>query len=471
MNDGLHFIGIGGIGMSALARIALARRIPVSGSNDKESDTTRRLRDEGARIAIGHRPENISGRPCVVVTSAVAPENPELRAAQNAGCRILRRGALLAELFNGTLGVAVAGTHGKTTVTGMIAGVFEAAGLDPTVAVGGLRRESGTNFRCGTSDWFITESDESDGSFVELHPHIGIVLNIENDHITSDDGMAVLREQFRSFTGGIAPGGRALLCVDDAEVRNLIEHISVPVTGFGFTEAAQLRGVDITMRGLGSRCTILENGIELGVLRLGVPGKINVANALAAVAAGRAAGIPFGVIALALGNFGGVRRRFDILFDSPRCVVVDDYAHHPTAVEATIAAARQAHSGPIIAVFQAHRYTRTAYLGADFARSLEGADAVVLPEIYAASESPIAGVDERIIGEPLRQKNRAVAYVARRDLVAHLRDHAPEGAMILMLGAGDITAAAHELAHQLHEHAAAGDGLLAGNDALSGVRT
>jgi UDP-N-acetylmuramate--alanine ligase len=459
MTDELHFIGIGGIGMSALARIALARGLSVSGSNDKESDTTRRLRQEGARVEIGHAAGNIVGRPRIIVTSAVAAENAELQAAQAAGLAIMKRGELLAELFNATRGIAVAGTHGKTTVTGMIATVFEEAGLDPTVAVGGLRRESGTNFRCGAGPWFVTESDESDGSFVHLRPEIGVVLNIENDHITSDDGMVTLREQFRTFVGNIGPGGVAIIGIDDVEAEKLSrEPFAGRLVTFGFSAYATIRATKPVADGLGTISRIFEDGLELGELVLQVPGAINVANALAAISVARLLDIPFAVIARALARFGGVRRRFDILHRSSRMIVVDDYAHHPTAVKATITAARAAHKGPIVVAFQAHRYTRTAYLAADFAVALRDADQTILPEIYAASEEPQAGIDEHLIGAPLERAGRKVAYVPRAELVEYLLANTPHKALVLLLGAGDITSAAHELAYRLSHAGGSGAG-------------
>jgi UDP-N-acetylmuramate--alanine ligase len=442
-----HFIGISGIGMSSLARIALARGIAVSGSSDKESEITRKLVAEGAVVTIGHRPENIVGTPCVVVTSAVKADNSELQAARSAGLRILGRGEFLAEIFNVKRGIAIAGTHGKTTVTGMTATMLEEAQFDPTVAIGGLRRESGTNFRCGQSAWFVTESDESDGSFLHLRPEIAVVLNLENDHITSDDGMTKLREQFRTFLSYVPPQGIKIIGIDDVESAALAKETPAQqLRTFGFSADAWIRGANVRADGLGSRCTIFENNKELGELHLIVPGAINIANALAAIALGRYLEIPFVTIAKALATFGGVRRRFDILTQSERMVVVDDYAHHPTAVAATIAAARAVYSGPIVVAFQAHRYTRTAYLGHDFATSLEGADLILLPEIYAASELPIAGIDEHIIGDPLIAAGKNVRFIARKNMVAEVLQAAPKGAMVLMLGAGDITNAAHELA-------------------------
>jgi len=452
MSESLHFIGIGGVGMSALARIALARGIRVSGSSDKASETTRRLEKEGAIIKIGHSAEHVQGADRVVMTSAVFADNPELVAARGAAIPVMRRGELLAEFFNVKRGIAIAGTHGKTTVTSMVATILEQADFDPTVAVGGERRETGTNYRCGKSEWFVSEADESDGSFLALRPHVAVVTNIENDHVVSDQGVAGLITQFGTFLAGLPSHALAVVCVDEshAEALSRAPRAARTVT-YGFSPNAMYRGINQAYHGFTSSCTVVHDGVVCGEITLGVPGAINLNNALAATTVALELGIPFGVIANALATFGGVRRRFDILLRDPRMVIVDDYAHHPTAIAATIEAARKAHDGPIVVAFQAHRYTRTQYLAEDFARSLVGADQVILTEVYAASELPIAGVDERIIGEPLMGAGVDVAYVGRANLTQHLLATTPPGAIVLMLGAGDITAAAHEIATSLRE--------------------
>lgn len=435
--------------MSALARLAMARGIRVSGSSDASSGTTRRLEEEGARLMIGHRAEHVGDATRVVTTSALSQENPELLAARALGLPVLRRGELLAELFNVKRGIAIAGTHGKTTVTAMVATILENAGYDPTVAVGGERRETGTNYRSGESEWFVSEADESDGSFLALRPHLAVVTNIENDHILSDEGIAGLINQFRTFIAGVPSTGLVILSADDPSTAALLQApCAARRVTYGVMPGARYRAIDRVYQGFSSRCTVLCEDIPCGELRLAQPGEINVRNALAATAVALELGIPFPVVAKALALFGGVRRRFDILLNDPGLVVVDDYAHHPTAVEATIEAARGAHDGPLVVAFQAHRYTRTRYLAEDFARALTGADAVILPEVYAASEPMIEGVNERSIGEPLRRAGVEVAYVSCAELATYLLATAPSGAMVLMLGAGDITAVAHELAER-----------------------
>jgi UDP-N-acetylmuramate--alanine ligase len=449
-----HFVGIGGIGMSALARLLLERGADVRGSDRSGGALLDALAAEGARIAIGQRAENVGDATLVVVSSAIAPENPEYAAARERGIPVITRGELLARLTRGMQTVAIAGTHGKTTTTAMTAAIFEAAGLDPTVAVGGERVDSGRNARSGAGPWFITEADESDGSFLFLAPAIAVVTNIENDHIASDAELPRLVAQFTAFVASIAGDGHVVIGNDNAASASLAA--AVPVTTFATRAPALLRARDIRYAALGSHSRIDECGTELGELVLCVPGEINVQNALAAVAAARAAGIDFATAARALAAFRGVRRRFEIVGRSAELTVVDDYAHHPTAIEATIAAARAAHDGPLVVAFQPHRYSRTSYLASEFARALAGADRVVLAPIYAASEAPLAGVSERSIGEPLAQTGTPVTYVAAvEQLIDDLPALAPPNALVLMLGAGSISAVAHALGARVGAPAAA----------------
>jgi UDP-N-acetylmuramate--alanine ligase len=446
----VHFVGISGIGMSGLARILLQRGYSVSGSSDRATALTEKLAAEGARIAIGHAAANLGAARTVVVSSAIDRDNPELAAARERGLDVLKRGALLAYLMHDRRGIAVAGTHGKTTTTAMLAAVLEAGGLDPTVVVGGERVDTGSNARDGKGAWFVSESDESDGSFLDLQPEIAVVTNIENDHVASDAEFSGMIASFETFLAGLPSHGLALVGIDEPRAARLAQTKRAAQTrtyGFG---AADVRALDTVYAGFGSRSTIVVDGEPAGELRLPVPGAINVLDALPAVAIGLELGVPFATIASALGAFRGVRRRFEILARSPRMTVVDDYAHHPTAVSATIAAARADFSDPIVVVFQAHRYSRTMYLAGDFARALQGVDLVVLTDVYAASERPIDGVDASTIGAPLRALGAAVEYVgAVEDLPAFILERAPPGALVLFLGAGSITSAAAALAGEL----------------------
>jgi len=443
-----HFVGVGGIGMSAIARILIARGEPVSGSDVKNTPLIEKLRAEGARITVGHDARNIAGAHTVVVSSAIDRRNPEYTAAQRAGTPILHRGEMLARVMQGRRGVAVCGTHGKTTTTAMTHAALRLCGVDASLVLGGIDGLLETNAHDGTSPWFVTEADESDGSFALLTPSVAIVTNIENDHLGSDDELPALVRAFEAFLDKLPEDGVAIVGIDNVLSASLGTNgrRSKTVT-YGFGPNADLRAERLSFDGLGASFEAFAGDEYLGAVSLRVPGAINVQNALAAVAVARVLDIPFPRIAAALAAFRGVRRRFDILARSERLVVVDDYAHHPTAVRATIAAARQYHPGPIYVAFQPHRYTRTAFLARDFADSLRGADCVYLAPIYAASEPAIPGVSERSIGEPLAAAGARVEYVARvEDLEERILAEAPPGTMVLMLGAGNITDVAARLA-------------------------
>ncbi len=451
--DRVHFVGISGIGMSALARILLARGIAVSGSSDRRTTLTDALAAEGAHIAIGHAAEHCAGATSLVISTAIDELNPELLAAHASGIPILHRGALLAQLMAQRRGIAVAGTHGKTTTTAMLARVLESGGCDPTVVVGGERVDTQTNARDGAGAWFVSEADESDRSFLGLDPEIAIVTNIENDHIESDADLPELIAAFETFVTRVPAHGRLVIGIDEPRAASLAarEH-AAPTTTFGFAADADIRAAHPHYADFGSTFDVIVRGVPTGTVVLGVPGAINIEDALAAIAVGLELKIPFATIASALAGFRGVRRRFEILAREERMTVVDDYAHHPTAVEATIAAARANFDGPIVVAFQPHRYTRTRYLGNDFARALRDADRVVLTDIYAASEEPIPGVDAATIGAPLAALGCEVAYAKVEDLEAEMLAHAPFGALVLMLGAGSITAAAARLARAVASH-------------------
>ena len=443
-----HFVGIGGIGMSAIARILLARGQSVSGSDVKETALTIRLREEGAQVTIGHDPANVDRAHTVIVSSAIDRLNPEYLAAQRRNIPLLHRGEMLAELLRSRSGIAICGTHGKTTTTAMIAAVLRAGGVDASLVLGGIDGALGTNAYDGRSPYFVTEADESDGSFALLDPKIAVVTNIENDHLQSDDELPQLVRAFEEFLGKLPEDGCAIIGVDDPLAASLVERTRRSRTmSFGFGPRADVRASNVRAQGLGTSFDAIVGDVCLGTVELNVPGAINVQNGLAAIATARELEVPFARIAEGLNAFRGVRRRFDILVRSDRMVLVDDYAHHPTAVRATIAAARQYHRGPVIVAFQPHRYSRTAYLARDFAEALKGADRVYLAPIYAASEPPIPGVSERSIGEPLAALGARVTYVARvNDLEERLLEEAPRGSLVLMLGAGNITEVAARLA-------------------------
>jgi UDP-N-acetylmuramate--alanine ligase len=448
-----HFIGIGGIGMSAIARILKARGADVSGSDVKESALTQQLRDEGMRVNIGHDAANVEGAATVIVSSAIDRRNPEYAAAQRLHLPLLLRGEMLARLVAQRRGIAICGTHGKTTTTAMVHAVLRAGGIDASLALGGIDAALGTNAHDGSSTWFVTEADESDGSFALLDPTIAIVTNIENDHLHSDDELPKLVHAFDEFLAKLPADGAAIVGVDDSHASSLFGRSRAAATiGFGFGPRAGVRAANMRFEELGVSFEVIERGNAIGTVELVVPGAMNAQNALAAIAVGLALEIPFARIAQGLRSFRGVRRRFEVLCRADRMTVVDDYAHHPTAIRATIATARMYHRGPIVAAFQPHRYSRTAYLAREFAESLRGADRVYLAPIYAASEAVIPGVSERSIGEPLTALGTRVSYVARvDDLEDRIYGEAAHGSLVLMLGAGNITEIAARLAQRVGE--------------------
>ncbi len=448
-----HFVGIGGIGMSAIARILLQRGERVSGSDVRESPLLERLRAEGARVEIGHDAANINGAKTVVVSSAIDQRNPEYVAARRAGIPTLHRGEILAKLLRAGRGIAICGTHGKTTTTAMTHAALRAGGIDATLVLGGIDAVLDTNGHSGASPWFVTEADESDGSFALLDPEVAVVLNVENDHLASDDELPNLVRLFEEFLRKVPAEGTVIAGVDNALSASLAGIArNARTTTFGFSSSSGIRAVNLHHDGLGTRFDAIAGGVCLGTVELTVPGAINVENALAAIAVARHLEIPFATIAQALHDFRGVRRRFDVLARTESLTVVDDYAHHPTAVRATIQAARQCHGGPIVVAFQPHRYSRTAFLAHDFAHALGEADAIYLAPVYAASEPPIPGVSEHSIGDPLAAAGANVAYVAHvEDLESRILAEAPHGALVLMLGAGNITDVAQRLAARLHE--------------------
>jgi UDP-N-acetylmuramate--alanine ligase len=458
IHDGaaVHLVGVSGIGMSALARILLARGHSVSGSSDRRTALTDALETEGVRVSIGHAAQHVGQAGMVIVSSAIGAGNPEIVEALARGIPLVKRGAVLAELMNARRGIAVAGTHGKTTTTAMLATVLEAGGLAPSYAIGGERIDTNTNAKHSEGPWFVAESDESDGSFVAMRPEIAVLTNIENDHVSGDAEMAALVRAFDGFLSALPAHGLALVGVDEPAAASLAPHARAARTLTYGVSGGDMVARDVQEADFGSRFEVELAGVALGAVRLRVPGTINVFDALPSVLVGMELGIPFATIAQSLGEFRGVRRRFEILARTPRMIVVDDYAHHPTAVAATIAAARNAFAGPIVVAFQPHRYTRTRYLAAGFAQALRGADQVVLTEVYAASEAPIAGADSSAIGEPLRAAGGTVAYVKVGELAAYLAEHVPQGALVLLLGAGSITGAAAQLAQHVRDGAQAG---------------
>lgn len=453
----VHFVGIGGIGMSAIARVLLALGVSVSGSDLKLNGTLEKLRSLGATVTLGHGSDNVKGADAVVISSAIPPDNPEVIAAQRAGVRVMQRAEMLAEIMADKKSVAVSGTHGKTTTTSMIAAVLDAGGLAPTVLIGGEVNDLGANARLGAGDVVVAEADESDASFLRLTPTCAVVTNIENDHLGYYRDVEHLIETFSAFIERVPPSGCIVASADCPAVGELVRRFrqspsllgDPAIVTAGFDAAADVRAVETELADFGSAFDVISAGEPLGHVNLRVPGRINVANALFAIAVGVRFGVGFEAIVRALARFRGVARRFQVLYESETIMVVDDYAHHPTAVQETIAAARAYWPGRIVVAFQPHRYSRTAYLMRDFARALSRADEIIVSDIYPAGELPLPGVRAESIADFVRdlESGKPVTHLPKpADVLAYLQHTIKSGDLVLTLGAGDIGGVAHELA-------------------------
>lgn len=436
----VHFVGIGGTGMSGIAEVLLNMGYDVSGSDLARNESTERLERLGGVIHEGHAEENVEGADVVVVSSAVRPENPEWRRALDLKIPVIPRAEMLAELMRLKFGIAIAGAHGKTTTSSLVAAVLSHGGLDPTLVVGGRLRALRTGARLGTGKFLVAEADESDGSFLQLSPTITVITTIDEEHLDFYRDLEEIQEAFVTFAQKVPFYGLVVACADDANVRRILPRLTKRVTTYGLLESADLRAVDVRPQGLGSLFTVEMHGERLGTVDLRVPGLHNVRNAMAAVAVGHELAIPFGAIRNALASFEGVNRRFEIRSDSGGIVIVDDYGHHPTEIEAVLATARQVHPGRVVAVFQPHRYTRTAALWERFGAAFRDADVAVVTEIYAAGERPIEGVTGALIAEAIQATGHAdVTFIPDREaLVRHLKGIVRRGDMVLTLGAGDI---------------------------------
>jgi UDP-N-acetylmuramate--alanine ligase len=457
----VHLVGIGGAGMSALARVLLARGAAVSGSDIKDSRGVAALRALGARIAIGHGADNLDGAGAVVVSSAIPGTNPEVLAAREHGIPILQRAQVLALLMRERRGIAVAGTHGKTTTTSMIAMVLRHAGLDPTFLIGGDLNEVGTNAYAGGGEWLVAEADESDGSLLWLAPEIAVINNVEADHLDYYRDEQEIRETFVAFAHNLPEtGGTVILGVDDPGIASLRERIARTTVTFGTDPAADWSGEVLERGPSGQRVLVRHHGEAVGELMLGVPGAHNVRNALAALATSSLVGVPFDVAAEELASFGGVQRRFQLRGSVGGVTVIDDYAHHPTEVRVTLEAAREQGWARVIAVFQPHRYSRTQLLGRDLGAALADADLAVITDVYGAGEQPVPGVTGKsLVDGLLAARPRArVAYMPKRGEVAgFVAGRVDPGDLVLTIGAGDITMLADEVLQALTERAARKD--------------
>lgn len=445
----VHFIGIGGIGMSAIAEVLVELGYRVSGSDAKEGEVTKRLSAKGAEIQIGQRAENITSDIDIVVHStAIKADNPEIVQAKALGLPVLHRSEMLAFLTLESKAICVAGAHGKTTTSSMIALMMEQQGLQPTIVVGGDIEQIGGNAKYGSGEYLVAEADESDGTFLRLHPWMTVVTNIEEDHLDHYKDLTEIKEAFSAFVALPGEGGVGIFCLDCPDVRDIISSAQGQVITYGFQEAADIRAEDWQQEDGLNKASIYRQGEYLGTLVLHVPGKHNMSNALAAVAAGLTVGLSFEQIAQGLACFTGAKRRFQVIGEVKGVKVVDDYAHHPTEIRATLEAARSGHAGRIIAVFQPHRYSRTKFLAPAFADSFAFADKVILTEVYSAGENMTDGAPTEIILEQIPPEKDA-CIVKKEDINAWLLQEVRPGDLVLMLGAGNIWMNAAQLVKDL----------------------
>jgi UDP-N-acetylmuramate--alanine ligase len=449
----IHLVGIGGSGMGGIAEVLLNLGYEVQGSDLKANAVTQRLTRLGAKVFIGHAAENLGEADVVVVSSAVSRSNPEVAAALANRVPVVARAEMLGELMRFRYSIAVAGTHGKTTTTSLVASVLAEGGLDPTFVIGGRLKSADSNARLGAGRYLVAEADESDASFMHLQPMMAIVTNIDNDHLATHDGdFARLKHSFVDFLHNLPFYGLAVLCIDDAEVRSILRAVARPYLTYGLDDAADVRAVNVERHGLQSRYEALRPGREPLAIVINLPGRHNVLNSLAAVAVATELEIADAAIQRALANFQGIDRRLqqlgEIQWPGGRALVIDDYAHHPTEISATLDAVRQGWpSRRLVLAFQPHRYTRTRDLMDDFGSALSECDVLLVTEVYAAGEAPIAGADGRAICRAVRTRGlKEPVFVERVDELAEsLRAVVHDGDVIVTMGAGSIGAVAQDL--------------------------
>jgi len=454
----IHFVGIGGSGMGGIAEVLINLGYAVQGSDARENAVTQHLARIGARISIGHTAENIAGADVVVVSSAIAKGNPEVDAAQELRIPVVARAEMLGELMRFRYSIAVAGTHGKTTTTSLVASILAEGGEDPTFVIGGRLKSAGTNARLGAGRYLVAEADESDASFTHLQPLIAIVTNIDNDHLVTHGGdFGLLKQSFVDFLHNLPFYGLAVLCLDDAHVRSIVQSVGRPIVSYGLSsEDADVRAVNISRNGLQTNFDVLRaSGKPLNVT-VNLPGTHNVLNSLAAIVVASEIGIEDAAIQRALANFQGIDRRLQHIADvktaAGRVTIIDDYGHHPTEVAATLEALRQGYPNRrIVLAFQPHRYTRTHDLIDDFSKALSKADALLVTEVYAAGETPIPGADGRAICRAVRGRgNVEPIFIDKVESLAEsLADVIRDGDVIVTMGAGHISAMSHELPERL----------------------
>jgi len=454
----VHFVGIGGIGMSGIAEVLSNLGYTVTGSDVSDSANVKRLREKGIKVAIGHRAENIDGADVVVVSSAIKRDNPELTAARTKRLPVVRRAEMLAELMRLKSCVAIAGTHGKTTTTSLVASLLDAGGLDPTVINGGIINAYGTNARLGAGDWMVVEADESDGTFLKLPADIAIVTNVDPEHLDHFKTFEAVQDAFRAFIENIPFYGFAVMCTDHPVVQTLVGKLEDRrILTYGLNPQADVRLTDIDHHGGASRFSVVfrdregRTAHEIADLALPMPGRHNALNATAAIAVAHQLGIGDDVIRAALAKFGGVKRRFTRVGEWNGAVIIDDYGHHPVEIAAVLRAARESAKGQVIAVMQPHRYTRLHDLFEQFCTCFNDADTVIVAPVYPAGEAPIQGADRDSLVAGLRAHGhrQAIPLPGPENLAAILKDLAKPGDYVVCLGAGSITQWAYALPGEL----------------------
>ena len=446
----VHFIGIGGVGMSALAHILIARGYSVSGSDLKQSRVTDRLKQMGVNVFLGHSADNIPQVDIVVYSSCISKTNPEIKAAREKGISLLKRGVLLGVMMAGYFGIAVSGAHGKTTTTAMISYLLNKSKKDPSFAVGADVEVLGGNAQFGNSEFFVAEADESDGSFLELNPTYAIITNIDKEHLDYYRDLDHIIRTYIKFTEKICSDGVLFCNGEDSHVNKVMQSFNGKVVTFGLGESCDVYAADITCQGKITEFSCVYQGKSIGNFSIQIPGIHNVRNALAAIAVGKYLEIEEENIRAALNEFRGVDRRFEVRHCIGKITIVDDYAHHPTEIKATVQAAKQWQKGRVVGVFQPHRYSRTKFLKEEFGRCFSGVDHLVITDVYAASESPSDGAAAKTIYEQIIQNGQKDVYLLAKDKVnAHLVDIVQEGDILMMLGAGDINMLVDDLAQKL----------------------
>jgi UDP-N-acetylmuramate--alanine ligase len=459
----IHFVGIGGSGMGGIAEVLVNLGYGVQGSDLKPNAVTRRLESLGARVVYGHAAKNIAGADVLVVSSAVSPDNPELVEAHAHRVPVVQRAEMLGELMRFRYAVAVAGTHGKTTTTSMVASLLAEGGLDPTFVIGGRLKSAGTNARLGTGRYLVAEADESDASFMHLQPMIAIVTNVDADHLGTHEGdFERLKQSFVDFLHNLPFYGLAVICADDAEARSLVPRIARPVVTYGIEAEADVRAVNVVRYGMQSAFDVMRPGKPPLSVRVNLPGKHNVLNSLAAIAVATELDVSDEAIQSALAQFQGIDRRLqqygDVDTPSGRVTIIDDYGHHPTEIAATLEAIRQGWSGRrIVLAFQPHRYSRTRDLLDDFARVLAEVDALVVTEVYAAGEAPIVGADSTALCRAIRSRGNVEPVLVKsvEELPSTLARIVRDGDVIVTMGAGSIGGVPAELTQALAKGASA----------------